>query len=531
MASSPVAGQVARRSLFSSALLVMAATLASRVLGIFRDIVLASQFGTSEEYAAYKAAFRIPDTLWLLVIGGALGSALIPVFSRFIGQGEEANAWRLANAIINYCLLVLAVGAAVAWIFAPWIVSYLLAPGFSSSPHLQELTVNLTRMLLVQPFYLGLGGIAWALLYGSERVVWPSIAPLVYNLCIIGGALFLVGPFGIYGVAAGVLIGAFFYFLVQLPALVKLGFFWRPQLDREAPGLGQVLKVLGPRLLGLAAFQANFFVATNLGSQMPEGPSRVAAFEYAYQLFMLPHGIFAVSLANIAFPAMARLLGANELAPMKRVLTAALRQIIFLALPASLGLGLLAKPIVEALLEFGRFTSASTDLVSQPLFFFSFGLLGYGVVEIMTRAFYALNDTRTPVIIALVTVAVNLTLSLVLSGPFYQGGLALALALSTTMEMVLLSWFLRRKIGPLDPDSSTALPVTIFKIVIAGDAMGLAIFLVSRLLEGPLDSGNKLLVLVLMLVIIGFGGAVYFCVAYLLKIEELRKVVGRFLKR
>jgi putative peptidoglycan lipid II flippase len=292
-----------------------------------------------------------------------------------------------------------------------------------------------------------------------------------------------------------------------------------------------VLKALGPRLFGLAAFQANFFVATNLGSSMTDGPNRVAAFEYAYQLFMLPHGIFALSLANIAFPTMSRLLGTNDLDGMKRVLVSTLRQIIFLALPAALGLGLLSKPLVQSLLQAGQFQSDSTEMVSHALFCFSFGLLSYGVVEILTRGFYSLNDTRTPVLVAVGTVALNLILSWLLVGPLYQGGLALALALSTTLEMILLALLLRRKIGPLDPDNSRALPITIFKIVLAADAMGLALFIALWLLQGPLDSGNKLLVLILTLLLIGFGGAVYFAAAYLLKIEELHSVVHRFLRR
>ncbi len=518
-----------RPRLFRNALLVMTATLASRLLGIVREIVLANQFGTSDEYGAYKAAFRIPDTLWLLIVGGALGSSLIPVFSRFLGQKEDDKAWRLSNAVVNTALVALTISAALAWIFAPFIVGVFLAPSYP--PHLQELTVNLSRMLLLQPFYLGLGGIAWALLYGSDKVFWPSLAPIIYNLSIIGGALFLVGPFGIYGVAAGVLVGAFLYFIIQLPALIKLGFYWRPSLDLAAPGAAQVLKALIPRLLGQAAFQVNFFVATNLGSGLANGPNRVAAFEYAYQLFMLPHGIFAVSLANVFFPSMARLLGENDMAGMKRLLVTALRQIIFLVLPAAIGLGLLAKPIVEALLQSGRFDQNSTGLVSQALFFFSFGLVSYGVVEILTRAFYALQDSRTPVIIALVCVASNFGLSLLLVGSLFQGGLALALALSTTIEMILLYWFLRRAIGPFEPGPQRHLPLAILKIVAAADAMGLALFIAIKVLQEPLASGNKLVVLALSIVLIGFGGAVYFGTAYLLKIEELQAVTRRFLKR
>lgn len=516
----------ARRTFLSNTLLLMAATLASRVLGLFREIVLAAQFGTADEAAAYQAAFRIPDTLYLLIIGGALGSALIPVFSGFLGKGETARAWQLANSVVNWALLSLAVVAGITWLFAPFIVDTVLAPGFN--PQLTTLTVDLTRLLLVQPFFLGLGGIALALLNSHSRFIWPALAPLVYNLLIIGGALFLTGPFGIFGVVYGVLAGSVLYLAVQLPALFKLGFYWRPGLE-QAEGFRAVAVALGPRLLGQAAFQLNFFVATNLGSQLVDGSQRVAAFGYAYQLFMLPHGIFALSVATVAFPLMSRQLGANDRAGMKETLTRSLRQIFFFTLPAAMGLGLLSTWIVRTLFEAGKFDTRSTELVSMALFCFSFGLVAYGVVEILTRAFYALQDTFTPVIVALLTVALNFVLSLLLVGPLLHAGLALALALSTTGEMILLWWLLRRKIGPLAPaEGSLLLPV--LKIIVAADAMGLALFGATRLI-GQWEFGGKFGVLFQTIGLVAVGACVYALAAYLLKIDELRGAVRRFLRR
>ncbi|MDB5079540.1 MAG: integral rane protein MviN [Chloroflexi bacterium] len=518
-----------RSGLISSTLFVMGATLLSRILGVVRDIVLSNQFGTSDQYGAYTAAFRIPDTLYLLIIGGALGSSLIPVFSRFLGQGDQANAWRLANTVVNYSMVVLTISTVLAWIFAPFIVSTLLAPNFPEDT--KNLTIELTRLLLIQPLFMGLGGIALALLNGSENFVWPALAPLVYNFSIIAGALFLAGPFGIHGVAFGVIFGALLYLIVQLPALFRLGFYWRPTLDRDTPGAGQVLKALGPRLLGQAAFQANFFIATNLGSRLDQGPERVSAFTYAYQLFMLPHGVFAISLATVAFPAMARFLGENNLTGMKQAMMGSLRQVLFLTLPAALGLGILARPIVTTLYESGKFTSESTNLVSITVLCFSFGLVSYGMVEILTRGFYALHDTKTPVIIALVTVGLNLVLSMFLIGPLQQGGLALALALSTTGEMILLYWFLTRQIGPLAPGDSDSFLVTVFKIGIAADLMGIVLLVGLRVLQVPLENGGKLGALLVTILLVGIGGAVYAGTAYMLKLEELRSVVRRFVKR
>ena len=501
------------------------ATVASRGLGLLRDIVLANGFGTSPQLAAYQAAFRIPDLLYTLIIGGALGSSLIPVFSRLLGRQETERAWQLANTVVNYALLTLTVAAGLAWLFMPTLVSVVLAPHFE--PDVQELTVRLARLLLLQPFFIGLGGITLALLNGSENFLWPALAPLVYNTSIILGAVFLTGPFGIFGVAVGVVVGSVLYLLIQLPALLKLGFYWRPALAfKTVEGASQVLRTLGPRLMGQAVFQANFFVATNLGSGLPDGESRVAAFGYAYQLFMLPHGIFAISLATVAFPTMARLLGANDQVGMKRTLVASLRQVLFFVIPASLGLIILARPIVQTIYQSGQFTSRSTTLVSQTLVCFGFGLVSYGVVEILTRAFYALQDTRTPVIIAVVTVALNLALSLALIGPLAQAGLALALALSTTAEMIGLAVLLSRRIGPLE-----GLLGPTARIALAATAMSVTLWLGLQLVQKLLDDGNKLVVVGLTGLLIGVGGGVYAVVAYLLKIEELRGAVRRFTRR
>ena len=518
-----------RRGLINSTLLIMGATLLSRILGVVRDIVLTNKYGTTDDYAAYLAAYRIPDTLYLLIIGGALGSSLIPVFSRFLGRGERENAWRLANAVVNYSMVVLAVCSALAWLFAPAIVSTILAPNFPEET--KRLTTDLTRLLLLQPFFMGLGGIALALLNGSENFVWPAVAPLIYNLSIIGGTLFLTGPFGIQGVALGAIIGSVLNLLVQVPTLYRLGFYFRPSLDSQAPGAKQVLRALLPRLLGQAAFQANFFIATNLGSGLEQGPARVTAFNLAYQLFMLPHGVFAISLATVAFPAMARFLGENNLAGMKETLIGALRQVFFLALPAALGLGILARPIVMTLYQSGKFDSASTDLVSPTVLCFSFGLVSYGVVEILTRGFFALHDTRTPVMVALVTVGLNFILSVLLIGPLQQGGLALALALSTTAEMVLLYWFLTRQVGSLTEGNTDVLLVAIFKIGIAADLMGLVLLIGVKALQEPLANADKIGVIIITFFLIGLGGAVYAGAAYLLRLEDLRSVVRRFVRR
>ncbi len=522
--SKPTAA-VAKAAL-AGTVVVMAATLLSRVLGLVRDIVVFQRFGTDGDINAYIAAFRIPDALYLLIIGGALGSALIPVFSRFLGQNEPAQAWRLANAIINFSLLALLIAAAFTFIFAPWIVEWLIAPGFKKKdPQLLELTVNLTRLLLIQPIFLGLGGIAMALLNGTQHFTMPALAPVIYNLSLIAGAVLLEPFFHIYSLIIGVLVGAVLYLAVQLPVLVRLGLRYRPGLDRNAPGLGEVLKVLGPRLLGQSAFQANFIAMTNLASAQP---ANVTVFQVAYGLLMLPFGIFALSTATVAFPAMARLYGANDLTGLKRTFSNAVRQVCFFCVPAAVGLILLRRPIVRTLYEGGEFNAKSVDLVSWPLLFFGLALVSYGLVEISTRAFYAMHNTRTPVVIAIATIGLNIGLGVVLVGPFGAGGLALGLATSTSVEMLLLLLWLRPKLGGLlEPDAVIALG----KIALAGGGMGLALLAGLFLFDEPLNSAGKLQVAVSTLGLIALGGCAYAALAYGLHIEELRNALNRIMSR
>ena len=511
------------KAALAGTVVVMAATLLSRVLGLVRDIVVFQRFGTEGDINAYSAAFRIPDALYLLIIGGALGSALIPVFSRFLGQNEPAQAWRLANAIINFSLLALLVAAAFTFVLAPWLVDWVIAPKFP--PGLKTETVNLTRLLLIQPIFLGLGGIAMALLNGTQHFTMPALAPVIYNLSLIAGALLLEPFFHIYSLIIGVLVGAVLYLAVQLPVLVRLGLRYRPGLDRNAPGLAEVLKVLGPRLLGQSAFQANFIAMTNLASAQAEN---VSVFQVAYNLLMLPFGIFALSTATVAFPAMARLYGANDLTGLRRTFSNAVRQICFFCVPAAIGLVLLRRPIVRTLYEGGNFNAKSVDLVSWPLLFFGLALVSYGLVEISTRAFYAMHNTRTPVVIAIATIGLNIGLGVVLVGPFGAGGLALGLAISTSVEMLLLLLWLRPKLGGLlEPEAALVLG----KIALAGCGMGLVLLAGLFLLDEPLNSAGKLQVTVSTLGLIGLGGCVYAGLAYFLHIQELRNALNRIVTR
>jgi putative peptidoglycan lipid II flippase len=502
----------------------MIATLLSRVLGLGREVIIAARFGTGEDYSAYVAAFKIPDALFLVISGGALGSSLIPVFSKFLGQNEPEKAWRLANSIINTVLAALVVSATLMFIFAPLLVLWIVAPGFS--PEKQEFTTSLTRILLVQPILLGLGALLTSILNSMDSFLVPALAPIIYNLSIIFGAAILSQFNGVYGLALGVIIGAALFLAMQIPPIFRKGFRLKPGFDLQAPGLREVGVALLPRLLGQAAVQINFIVITNIASS---DPPTVSALNYAFQIFMLPHGLFAWSVSMVAFPAMARLYGAGDIAGLKERLVWSLRRIYFLALPASLGLGLVGLPIVRSILELGSFDRSSTELVSYALAFFAVGLVGYGVTEIVTRAFYAMHDTRTPVLIALLTIALNIGLSISLDKALGHGGLALALAIANTLEALLLFILISRRLGTLDEGGILWLPL--LKMTLAANFMGAFLLGAGYVFRVPYQELIKVPLIILTALVIGMGAAVYGLVAYLLNIEEARGLVTRFLGR
>jgi putative peptidoglycan lipid II flippase len=511
-----------RRSV--STLILMLATLLSAVLGLFRNVVFAAKFGTGDEISAYNAAFRIPDMLFLVFMGGALGSSLIPVFSGYMGKNQSDLAWRLANAVINWAMAAMLSTSIVVFIFAPQLVKWVLVPEFS--PAQQELTTNLVRFLLIQPLLIGLGALCQNILNGVEHFLTPALAPLIYNVCIIVAAILFGDSLGVSGLVIGVLVGAALYIAIQVPVLIRVGFRWKPTLDKSAPGLGMVLKALAPRLIGQAAVQINFIVITNLASS---DPATVAAITYAFQIFILPNSIFAWSVAIVAFPQFSKQWASGNLTGFKNNFTISVREILFFAIPASLGLALLALPIVRSLFEFGKFDQQSTQLVSYALALFSIGLVGYGVTEICTRAFFAMQDTRTPVTIALVSIGLNIVLCNVLFRVMGFGGLPLSVALTNTLEMILLVIFFRRKLGVLDPEGSVW--KGIFKMMVAANVMASFLVLAVLGLREPLTNLSKFPLIFLTIFIIGIAALIYAGVAYILKLEELQKAVKRFVRR
>ncbi len=512
-------GRIAR-----AASLVMLLFVASRALGLLREIVIARQFGTSAQMDAYLAAFRLPDFLFYVVAGGALGSAFIPTFAGYLAKKDMPGAWRLASAVINWALLILSLLGGVAAIFAPSLVQLFYA---DFSPAQQALTTELMRWMLISTVIFGVSGVLMGILNAQQHFLLPALAPVVYNLSIILGAWFLGPAWGVRGLTAGVVLGAAGHLLVQLPGLARgpQRLRYQPVFIARDPHLHEVGRLMAPRVLGLAAVQLNFLVNTILASGLAAGS--LTALNYGWIIMLLPQGIVAQSVATALFPTLAALAAGNQQAEMRRVFGATLRSLLFLTLPAAIGLLILATPIVQLLLQRGAFTTESTSATAWALAFFSLGLVGHAVVEIAARAFYALKNTKTPVGIGVAAMAVNIGLSIVLMRLFDRlgwaphGGLALANSIAVTLEMAALLMLLRQPMGGL---AQPGLGQSILKMGLAAAGMAAALLLLNLWLPArplwlPGVAG------------IAIGGGVYFGLAYLLGADELREVERRVRRR
>jgi putative peptidoglycan lipid II flippase len=440
------------RRLARAAGVVMAGFVLSNLTGLVKWVLVSNVFGTQAELDAFNAANRLPEVLFSVMAGGALASAFVPTFTSFLTRGDREGAWRLASAIANLVFLAMSAAAALAWLAAPWLVPTILAPGFG----LQEtqLTVALLRILLLSAVIFGISGMLMGVLNAHQHFLLPALAPTFLWLGWIVGVWFFVPRTGIFGLAWGVVLGAGMHLLIQLPGLRGRGARYRLALNLSDPAVRQVGRLMAPRLVGVAFVQLNFLVNVALASSMTEGS--LTAINYAFFIMLMPQVIIAQAIAIAALPTFSAQVARGDLSSMRATLATTFRGVFFLALPATIGLVLLRRPIVAMLFQRGEFTAYSTDLVAWALLWYGAGLVSHSLVEIASRAFYALQDTFTPVAVGAAAMAVNIGLSFGLAAVFVSwglpphGGLALANTLATSLEAIGLLVLMRRRLDGLD---------------------------------------------------------------------------------
>jgi putative peptidoglycan lipid II flippase len=513
------------RRLARSAGLAGAATLASRILGLARETVLAAIFGAGNDMDAYFVAFRIPNLVRDLFAEGAMSAAFVPTFTRHLTLHGKPDAWRLANNVLNALLLITGVLVALAVIFArPLVTAY--AGDFAAVPGKLELTIQLTRVML--PF-LTLAALAAALmgmLNSLNHYFLPALAPAAFNVASIAGALTLVPLMPAFGwppimaIAIAAIVGGIGQVALQWPPLVREGFRYRLFLDPGDRGLRRVLVLMGPGTIGLAATQVNLFVNTLLAAS--QGTGAVSWLTYAFRLMYLPIGLFGVSIATAVLPAASRHAALEDESSVRETLSRGLGLMLALNVPATIGLAVLATPIVRLLLERGQFLASDTAATAAALRFYAVGLVGYSTARIISPVFYTLGESRVPVAASIVSIAVNIVASVLLVRTLGFRGLALGTSLAAIANGALLLALLRRRLHGID---GRRLSATLGKIVAASGLMAAVALAVERWMASVAPGTSTPIQAARLAVAIGAAVIALGISAKLLRVAELDEAV------
>jgi putative peptidoglycan lipid II flippase len=537
-----------RQVAFSTAL-VMVIFAATKLISLVQTFIIARYFGVGRELDAYVTANRVPELIVVLISGGALGHAFIPIFSGYLAKQDRDGAWRLASMVINAVLTAALVLSALVFVLTPWLVPNVIAPGFA--PATTEQTVVLMRILLLGTIIFSISGIFSGILQSHNHFLLPALAPIMYDIGILFGVVVLLRPFGLEGVAVGTVLGAAMHLLVQVPGLVRHRMRWQPIFTFADPQLRTVVKRMIPRILGLGVFQLNFLVMTNIASRLGEGA--VSAFDWGWRLMQIPQTLIGTAMGIVIFPTLAALSATGDEVGKRLAMSSALRFILVASIPSAVGLIVVGQPLVS-LLEGGAFDASASALVYSTLRAFTLGLIVHSMLEVVARSFYAEGDTYTPLWAALVGAVVNLGLSFVLSGvsaadaqaayrltltqveitatPPIVGsvsGLALANSLATAVEVGILLVLLRMRWhgieeGTLAASAVRALAASLaMAFVLAGMQAGWALLgLVGR---------GTLVTAVLVGIEVLVGAVVFFIVGWRLGMQELRLLVQLILER
>ena len=510
------------------------ATAISRVTGLIRDILKAQYFGTGIAADAFTVAFRLPNLLRHLLGEGTLSAAFIPVYTSYRIKLSAEESWHLVNAVFTLATMVLAVVTLLGIIFAKPLV-IIFVPGFSAIPGKIELTIKLTQWLFPYIIFVGLAALAMAILNTNKRFFLPALAPIVLNLAMIVSMIYLCRKVGetaeeqIFGLAIGTLIGGFGQFAIQWPALRHVGYHYKFSFDWKNPGVRRILKLMGPGVFALAVTQINMFVDTFLASLLAEGS--VAALEYANRLTQLPLGVFAVSITTAILPVLSEQATLKNYDQLKDTLAYALKLIFFVLLPSTVGIIVLKDPLILLIYQRGAFDQTSTSLTVTALVYYVVGLTAYGGVKAVAQAFFALQDTKTPVKIAAVALVANIILNLLFIKPLKIGGLALATSLSAIINISVLFYLLQKRIGSF---KNTQLLPGLIKIAASSLAMGVTVMIYYLICIKwyHLNSLTNRLFISFSGIMFGCASYTFFC--WLFKVRELQDfclILKRKIKR
>jgi putative peptidoglycan lipid II flippase len=514
------------KTITSAALLLGGASLVSKILGVIRDRVLAGTFGAGDTLDAYYAAFRLPDTIYGLLVLGALSAGFIPIFTDYLMRREDESheaAWRLANELLGIFGAILLGATALMSLLAPVIVPA-ITPGFHGDK--LELTIALSRVMFLSTFLLGLSAVMGGVLQGTKRFFAFAIAPLFYNLGIILGALFFVRLWGPMGLAVGVVLGAGLHLASQYLPVSGLGFKLKPRLHASDGGIKNIAKLSAPRVLSLAVTQLDLTIATVIASTLAAGS--VSVMNFASNLQSVPYSFIGVSYAVAAYPSLSRLAVKEDRVRFIENVNGVVRQILFFAVPAAIILLLLRAQVVRVVLGTGRFDWTDTVATADALALFAISIAFQSVSPLLIRAFYALKDSSTPLLVGLIAVGADIIGNITLSKTLGVPGLALAFSISSGIQVALLWVMLRLKIGTLN---ESTLVRSLAKLTVAALPMALAIQFAKNILGGLVNMETFLGVAAQLIGAALVGLAVYFGAAVLLRSEEAKSFLAAVKRR
>lgn len=508
-------------SILSAAAVIMLTYAASAGVGLFRDRLLAATFFGGREWQldVYFAAFLIPDTLFQLLVIGALSAAFIPIFSQFLAKGQKEDAWYVASATTTVMMVIFALLAIGVAIFA-YPISRAIAPGFS--PEKLSLMASLVRIMILAQVFFALSGFLSAILQAHQRFFIPALAPVVYNVGIILGIVILSPSMGIYAPAVGVIFGSFLHLLIQILPAVRLGFSPRPIWDPTHPAVSEIARLMIPRTLALSVDRVEQFIAVFLATTFVEGS--LSLFNFARHIYLLPASLFGATIGQASLPVLASQ-ASGERETFQRTLVSSLLQILYLAIPAGVGILVLRIPLVRIVFGAKSFPWPATILTGQTVALFAISVAAQAVIQLLVRGFYAVKDTRTPLLVGVASAVVNLALSVYFTFYLQLGirGLALAISLAGLIEAIALLVLLDRTVGGLI-DKIFLIPTA--KIATASLIMGVILWSLMRYLDRIVFDTTRTASLVALTVIVAMVGlAIYIAVSWVFRLEQLRAIL------
>ena len=540
MSDHPTSAQISSpRSMARNTLILIVAFTVSKAISLAQTVIIADVFGVGDEWDAFVTANRIPEQIVLLIGGGALSYAFIPVFSGLLAREDRAGAWRLASEVLNTVFTVTLVLSVLGFVFAPWLVAHVAAPGFDAAKTAQ--TATLMRILLLSTLIFSISGLFQGILHSHNHFLLPALAPILFDMGILFGVAFLIKPLGVYGIAWGAVIGALMHMAVQVPGLVHYKMRWQPILGWRDPTLRRVIVLMMPRVAGLGVVGFNALVLNNIASRM--GSGAVSAFDWGYRLMNIPETLIGSAMGFVVFPTLAAFSELGDVARKRGAMAGALRFILMATIPAAVGLVLIGRPLIS-LLERGAFDARDSVLVYGTLQFFAFGLIFQSLHEVIARSFYADKDTFTPLWTAIIAAAVNVLIvggvylgwrarygdaEQVRAGVLGVGGLALGYSATFLVELTLLVLILRKRWGGLQ---ERELAQTTLRTLAASLVMGAAVLAADAALgaAGFHEAGVKRTVL-RVLTLAGVGGLAFVVAGVALGLREIRTLPALLLRR